>query len=258
VRVVEVNVEDQARGHELHVEAAPLVPLVVGRPVAVRDGAVAHPCRAVVHATAGDDVEGERAAQPVARGGEGGEHGLAQHLAPEACGGGLKLYLGGVPADVLAAVGGEREAVAVIGHVRGLDDGVGLGVERCAVGDVAPQAFPSALEVGEQSAEHVLVGELGVGPGAVAVVELRIAEPKENSEACAESNGEYKREDIIDAVLVELFEQCLMLLRQVCLHFLRDALQKFVLEGGEVVDGGQKNIGILLDICLHRLTPLMV
>lgn len=84
------------------------------------------------------------------------------------------------------------------------------------------------------------------------------ASPEENSKACAESKGEYKREDIIDAVLVELFEQCLMLLRQVCLHFLRDALQKFVLEGGEVVDGGQKNIGILLDICLHRLTPLMV
>lgn len=90
------------------------------------------------------------------------------------------------------------------------------------------------------------------------VAELCIAKPEENSEACAESNGEYKREDIIDTLLVELFEQCLMLLRQVCLHFLRDALQKLVLEGGEVVDGGQKNIGILLDICLHRLTPLIV
>ena len=43
------------------------------------------------------------------------------------------------------------------------------------------------------------------------VAELRIAEPEENSEACAESNEEYKREDVIDAVLVELFEQCLML-----------------------------------------------
>lgn len=41
---------------------------------------------------------------------------------------------------------------------------------------------------------------------------------EENSEACAESNGEYKRENVIDAVLVELFEQCLMLLRQVCME----------------------------------------
>ena len=90
------------------------------------------------------------------------------------------------------------------------------------------------------------------------VAELRIAESEENSEVCAESNGEYKREDVIDAVLVELFEQCLMLLRQVCLDLLRNALQKFVLEGGEVVDGGQKNIGIAQDACRHCLTPRTV
>ena len=90
------------------------------------------------------------------------------------------------------------------------------------------------------------------------VAKLRIAKPEENSEACAESNGEYKREDVIDAVLVELFKQCLMLLRQVCLDLLRNALQKFVLEGGEVVDGGQKNIGIAQDACRHCLTPRTV
>ena len=90
------------------------------------------------------------------------------------------------------------------------------------------------------------------------VAELRIAEPEENSEACAERNGEYKREDVIDALLVELFEQCLMLLRQVCLDLLGNALQKFVLEGSEVVDGGQKNIGIAQDACRHCLTPRTV
>ena len=90
------------------------------------------------------------------------------------------------------------------------------------------------------------------------VAELRIAEPEENSKACAESNGEYKREDIIDALLVELFEQCLMLLRQVYLDLLWNALQKLVLEGGKVVDGGQKNIGIIQDACRHCLTTRTV
>ena len=70
--------------------------------------------------------------------------------------------------------------------------------------------------------------------------------------------GEYKREDIIDALLVELFEQCLMLLRQVYLDLLWNAFQKLVLEGGKVVDGGQKNIGIIQDACRHCLTTRTV
>ena len=76
-----------------------------------------------------------------------------------------------MPVDILTPVCGERIEGAVVGLVDSLDDGASLCVECGTIGYIAPRTSPASLYVGKEAGEEILVGDLEVGIGIVAIVE---------------------------------------------------------------------------------------